>query len=98
MEVEGQAAIVSGGGSGLGRATARALAAAGVKVTILDINEAAAAEAANEMAGLAVAGGGVAIEPRKALVPQNRIKDGIEQLATRRAELSPAPENRWWWD
>ncbi len=42
MEIAGQAAIVSGGASGLGRATAEALTAAGVKVTILDINEASA--------------------------------------------------------
>ena len=43
MKFAGQAAIVSGGASGLGQATAEALAAAGVKVTILDVNEAAAA-------------------------------------------------------
>jgi len=34
MDVAGQAALVSGGGSGLGRATAAALAAAGAKVAI----------------------------------------------------------------
>ena len=55
MQIEGQAAIVSGGASGLGRATAKALAAAGVKVALLDINEAAAAEAARELGGLAIA-------------------------------------------
>src|SRR5215470_11253701 len=55
METEGQAAVVSGGASGLGRATAQALAAAGVKVALLDINEAAAAEAARELGGLAIA-------------------------------------------
>jgi len=55
MQVEGQASIVSGGGSGLGRATAQALAAAGVKVALLDINEAAAAEAARETGGFAIA-------------------------------------------
>ena len=54
MLVEGQAAIVSGGASGLGRATAKALAEAGVKVTILDVNQAAAVEAAREMGGFAV--------------------------------------------
>jgi len=54
MELERHAAIVSGGGSGLGRATARALAAAGVRVAILDINESAASEAARETGGLAI--------------------------------------------
>ena len=54
MNIEGQAAIVTGGASGLGRATARALAEAGVKAAILDINEAAAVEAARETGGLAI--------------------------------------------
>ncbi len=55
MEIAGQAAIVSGGASGLGRATAEALTAAGVKVTLLDVNEAAAAAAAREISGFAIA-------------------------------------------
>jgi NAD(P)-dependent dehydrogenase (short-subunit alcohol dehydrogenase family) len=55
MKIEGQAAIISGGASGLGRAAATALAEAGVKVAILDINDAAAAEAARETGGLAIA-------------------------------------------
>jgi NAD(P)-dependent dehydrogenase (short-subunit alcohol dehydrogenase family) len=54
MEIEGHAAIISGGASGLGRATAEALAAAGAKVTLLDINAAAASAAAQELGGLAI--------------------------------------------
>ena len=54
MEIEGQAAIVSGAGSGLGRATAEALAAGGARVAILDVNEAAATEAAREIGGFAI--------------------------------------------
>ena len=38
MKVEGRAAIVAGGASGLGEATARALHAAGAAVTIADLN------------------------------------------------------------
>ncbi len=48
MEVEGAGALVAGGASGLGAATARALAEAGARVTIADLNaergEALAAE------------------------------------------------------
>src|SRR5436309_13458839 len=55
MEIGGGAALVSGGASGLGRATARALAAAGMKVAILDVHAAAAAEAAKEIGGLPLA-------------------------------------------
>lgn len=54
MQVEGQGAIVSGGASGLGRATAKMLADAEVKVAILDINETAAAEVARLTGGLAI--------------------------------------------
>ena len=39
MNVKGQAAIVTGGASGLGGATASALAAAGAKVAIFDLQD-----------------------------------------------------------
>ncbi|MFZ0066219.1 MAG: SDR family NAD(P)-dependent oxidoreductase [Pseudolabrys sp.] len=55
METKGQAAIVTGGASGLGAACARALAAAGAKVAIIDVNEKAAAEVADSIKGIAVA-------------------------------------------
>src|SRR5450756_238832 len=54
MEIKGHAAIVTGGASGLGAATARALAAAGAKVAIFDVNEKAAAEVATDINGIAV--------------------------------------------
>ena len=39
MKLNGTAAIVSGGASGLGEATVRALAAGGSKVVVADLNE-----------------------------------------------------------
>ncbi|HZS82786.1 MAG TPA: SDR family NAD(P)-dependent oxidoreductase [Stellaceae bacterium] len=54
MELKGQAALVTGAGSGLGAATARALAAAGAKVALLDINEDAASKVAAAIGGKAV--------------------------------------------
>ncbi|MGE5148313.1 MAG: SDR family NAD(P)-dependent oxidoreductase [Candidatus Eiseniibacteriota bacterium] len=54
MDVKGQAAIVTGGASGLGAATARALAEAGAKVGVLDINLEGAMKMAKEIGGIAV--------------------------------------------
>jgi NAD(P)-dependent dehydrogenase (short-subunit alcohol dehydrogenase family) len=54
MEIKGQAAIVTGGASGLGAATARSLAAAGAKVAIVDVNAKAAAEVAIDINGIAI--------------------------------------------
>lgn len=48
------AAVVTGGASGLGRATAEALAKEGVKVAIFDINEILGQEVASEIGGLFV--------------------------------------------
>jgi NAD(P)-dependent dehydrogenase (short-subunit alcohol dehydrogenase family) len=45
-------AVVTGGASGLGRATAEALAAAGVKVAIFDLNEELGSEIAASIGGL----------------------------------------------
>ncbi len=52
MDVSGVAAIVTGGGSGLGAATARALASAGARVTVLDLDETNGAVVADEIGGI----------------------------------------------
>jgi NAD(P)-dependent dehydrogenase (short-subunit alcohol dehydrogenase family) len=54
MNVHGHAAIVTGGASGLGAATARALAARGARVTVLDRNADGARAVAEEIGGIAV--------------------------------------------
>ncbi len=54
MDIRNHAAIVTGGASGLGAATARMLAEAGAKVAILDVNDKAAAEAATAVNGIAI--------------------------------------------
>jgi NAD(P)-dependent dehydrogenase (short-subunit alcohol dehydrogenase family) len=54
MNVKGQAAIVTGGASGLGGATASALAAAGAKVAIFDVQDELGEKKAKELGGLFV--------------------------------------------
>jgi NAD(P)-dependent dehydrogenase (short-subunit alcohol dehydrogenase family) len=54
MDIKGHAAVVTGGASGLGAATARMLAEAGAKVAIFDVNQKAAAEVAIDVNGIAV--------------------------------------------
>lgn len=54
MDIKGKVAVVSGGASGLGAATARRLAKAGARVGILDFDAARASATAAEIGGLAV--------------------------------------------
>lgn len=51
MQISGQSAIVTGGGSGLGRATAEALAQAGARVLVIDRDEAGGRAVAQSIAG-----------------------------------------------
>ena len=51
MDIQGNVFIVTGGASGLGAGTARMLAAAGGKVVIADLNEAAGTALATELGG-----------------------------------------------
>jgi NAD(P)-dependent dehydrogenase (short-subunit alcohol dehydrogenase family) len=55
MQLKDQAAIVTGGASGLGAATARRLASQGAKVAVCDINARLAETVAAEIGGVAVA-------------------------------------------
>ena len=51
MELNGTSAVVSGGASGLGEATARMLAAGGATVVIADLNENRGKQVADEIDG-----------------------------------------------
>ncbi|PVE98496.1 SDR family NAD(P)-dependent oxidoreductase [Microbacterium sp. TPD7012] len=54
MQVSGQGALITGGASGLGLATARRLTKAGAHVTIVDLASSKGAEIAEELGGLFV--------------------------------------------
>jgi NAD(P)-dependent dehydrogenase (short-subunit alcohol dehydrogenase family) len=55
MELDGIGALVAGGSSGLGEATARELASRGARVTVADLNEERGAALAGELGGAFVA-------------------------------------------
>ena len=54
MNLQGMAAIVTGGASGLGAATAEALAREGAKVAVVDVNAEAASAVARRIGGVAI--------------------------------------------
>ncbi len=62
MNIEGQAALVTGGGSGLGEATARELARLGARVAVLDVNQANAQLVADEINAAHGAGRAIACQ------------------------------------
>src|SRR3954469_3166456 len=53
MQIKGMAAVVTGGGSGMGADVARHLTALGAKVAVLDVNAAGAEAVAKEIGGVA---------------------------------------------
>jgi NAD(P)-dependent dehydrogenase (short-subunit alcohol dehydrogenase family) len=56
MQLNGSTAIVTGGASGLGAGTARALAALGCRCVLFDKNEAGAKQVAEEVGGVGIGG------------------------------------------
>ena len=54
MKIAGSVAVITGGASGLGRATAERLLAGGGKVALLDLPRSAGAEVAKSMGGNAL--------------------------------------------
>lgn len=63
MEINGSSAIVTGGASGLGEATARRLASEGVRVTVFDRNEERGKEVVAEIGANANFAGGDVTDP-----------------------------------
>lgn len=74
MKIEGLTAFITGGGSGLGAATARTLAAKGVNVGIFDRNAEGAETVAKETGGIALSGD---------VSETSDIKDALAQLEGR---------------
>lgn len=90
MQVEGVSAIVTGGASGLGAATARALAAAGAKVALFDLNEEAAAIVAREIGGIAVACDVSSAASAEAAIARSAEAHGAARILVNCAGIAPA--------
>ncbi len=90
MDIKGVAAIVTGGASGLGAATARALADGGAKVTVLDRDGDGAAAVANGIGGLGLncdVADGEAVE---AALAEARVEHGPCGILVSCAGIAPA--------
>lgn len=90
MQVKGHAAIVTGGGSGLGAATARALAAAGAKVAVLDVNMDGANRVAKDIGGVAIKCDVGDAASAEAAVAEARAKHGVARILVNCAGIATA--------
>jgi NAD(P)-dependent dehydrogenase (short-subunit alcohol dehydrogenase family) len=90
MEVEGAAALVTGGGSGLGEATARALAARGAKVAVLDRDTEKATAVADEIGGFFAACDVADGEGAKAAIAAARERHGPARILVNCAGIGGA--------
>jgi NAD(P)-dependent dehydrogenase (short-subunit alcohol dehydrogenase family) len=89
MEIEGRNALVAGGASGLGAATARALAEAGATVTIADVDAERGAALADEIGATFVATD-VTDEAQVAAAVDTAAGDGELRISISCAGIGPA--------
>ena len=89
MTFSGQVALVTGGGAGIGRATAQAFAAEGLKVVVADLH-AASGEATVEQIK---AGGGIAVFVRCNVTLESEVKHLMEQTINTYGRLDYAFNN-----
>jgi NAD(P)-dependent dehydrogenase (short-subunit alcohol dehydrogenase family) len=90
MDIKGHAAIVTGGGSGLGAATAAELAGAGAKVACLDVNLDGARAVAGKIGGFAVRCDVTDAEQSAAALAEARGKHGVARILINCAGIGPA--------
>jgi NAD(P)-dependent dehydrogenase (short-subunit alcohol dehydrogenase family) len=80
MKLGNVAAIVTGGGSGLGAETARALAQRGAKVTCLDVNLEGAQKVAAEIGGLGVKADVTSERETQAAIEKAEAEHGVTRI------------------
>lgn len=90
MRIEGQVAWVCGGASGLGEATARALAAGGARVVVLDANAEGATATAESIGGVAFPCDVASAENTEAATRQAIATVGPARILVNCAGIAPA--------
>ncbi|HLN07824.1 MAG TPA: SDR family NAD(P)-dependent oxidoreductase [Xanthobacteraceae bacterium] len=89
MDINGHAAIVTGGGSGLGAETAAHLAHAGARVAVLDVNLDGARAVAAKIDGLAIKCDVADAESGVAAVAEARARHGAVRILVNCAGIGP---------
>jgi 2-hydroxycyclohexanecarboxyl-CoA dehydrogenase len=84
VSLSGKTALVTGGASGIGAATARRLAAEGARVGIVDLNESGAKELAGELDGF-----GCAVDVADA----GSVRDGVSSVVSELGEIDVLVNN-----
>jgi NAD(P)-dependent dehydrogenase (short-subunit alcohol dehydrogenase family) len=93
---KGLGAVVTGGASGLGMASARALAVAGFKVAILDLNEAAGEALAAELGGVFCKANILSEEEVLAAYAKARAAHGQERVLVHCAQVGRSGKTVGW--
>lgn len=83
------AAVITGGGSGLGAATARKLAARGIRVALLDVNIGAARQVAAEIGGVAISCNVTDEAAAEQALTEARKHHGTERILVNCAGIAP---------
>jgi NAD(P)-dependent dehydrogenase (short-subunit alcohol dehydrogenase family) len=90
MKAKGHAALVTGGGSGLGAAAAAALIEAGAKVALLDVNLEAAQQVAAKIGALAIACDVADAVSAARAIDEAKAKHGAARILVNCAGIAPA--------
>lgn len=89
MKIQNTAAIVTGGGSGMGAETARHLAKLGAKVALLDVNLENAEQVAKEINGIAIACDVSNADSAAAAVEKAKAAHGTARICVNCAGIAP---------
>src|ERR1700709_919312 len=91
MQLQDVAVLITGGGSGLGAATARAMAAKGAKIGVIDQNKENAEKVAAEVKGVALHADVTDEEAIKAAIAKAEAAHGIARVLMNCAGIGGPP-------